>query len=50
MDILEKPKELDQEGTSNALGKLLWGKDGGKFSMGRLIGNLMKKRIFKGRK
>lgn len=45
MDILEKPKELDQEEISNALGKLLWGENGGKFSMRRLILNLMKKRL-----
>lgn len=45
MDILEKPKELDQEEVSNALGKLLWGENGGKFSMRRLILNLMKKRL-----
>ena len=49
MDILEKPKELDKEEISNALGKLLWGENGGKFSMRRLILNLMKKRL-RGRK
>jgi len=49
MDILEKPKELDQEEISKALGKLLWGEKGGKFSMRRLILNLMKKRL-RGRK
>ena len=45
MDITEKPKEIDQEEISNALGKLLWGVNGGKFSMRRLILNLMKKRL-----
>jgi hypothetical protein len=49
MDILEKPKEIDKEEISTALGKLLWGENGGKFSMRRLILNLMKKRL-RGRK
>ncbi|MBA7485183.1 hypothetical protein ES708_02427 [subsurface metagenome] len=45
MDILEKPKKIDEEEISSALGKLLWGEEGGKFSMRRLILNLMKKRL-----
>jgi len=45
MDILEKPKKLNENEINEALGKLIWGKKGGKFSMGRLILSLIKKRL-----
>ena len=45
MDILEKPKKLNENEINEALGRLFWGKKGGKFSMGRLTLNLMKKRL-----
>jgi len=45
LDILEKPKELNEDEISSALGKLLWGEQGGKFSIRRLILNLIKKRL-----
>jgi hypothetical protein len=41
------PKPMDEEEMNKKIGKLLWGKDGKPFSMGKLIGHFIKKR-FKG--
>jgi hypothetical protein len=39
------PTPMSEEEMNNKIGKLLWGKDGKEFSMGRLIGSFIKKRI-----
>ncbi|MHA1757848.1 MAG: hypothetical protein ACTSVV_13815 [Promethearchaeota archaeon] len=42
---MEKPNKLNENEIFEALGKLLWGKNGGKFTMKRLTISLMKKRL-----
>ena len=43
MDILEKPKKLNEDEINEALGRLFWGKNWKKFSWSRLMRYLMKK-------
>ena len=49
-EFVKKPKYADQEEIYDAIGKVLWGKDGKKFSMRRLIFGFMKKKILGGKK
>lgn len=45
MDLLEKPKKMDEEKVNADLGRLFWGENGGVFSMRRLIFGFIKKRL-----
>jgi hypothetical protein len=45
----KKPDYPDPEKMNVGIGKVLWGKDGKPFSMGRLIKSFTKKRIFGGK-
>jgi len=44
-----KPKYPDPDEINAGIGKVLWGKNGKPFSMGRLIKSFMKKRVFGGK-
>jgi hypothetical protein len=44
-----KPEYPDPDELNAGIGKVLWGKDGKSFSMGRLIRSFIKKRIFGGK-
>jgi len=44
-EFMKKPKYADQDEIFEAIGKVLWGKNGKKFSMGRLIRAFLKKRL-----
>ncbi|KKK45154.1 hypothetical protein LCGC14_0796490 [marine sediment metagenome] len=45
MDLLEKPDKMDEEKVNADLGRLFWGKNGGKFSLRRLKLGFIKKRL-----
>ncbi|MFX1596402.1 MAG: hypothetical protein ACFFBK_10120 [Promethearchaeota archaeon] len=44
-EFSKKPKYADKDEIYEAIGRVLWGKNGKKFSMRRLIFAYMKKRI-----
>jgi len=44
-EFSNKPKYADEDEMYEAIGKVLWGKNGKKFSMRRLIFAFMKKKI-----
>jgi len=44
-EFAKKPKYVDEDEMNIAIGKILWGKDGKKFSMRKLIFAFMKKKI-----
>ena len=44
-EFSKKPKYADGDEMNIAIGKILWGKDGKKFSMRKLIFAFMKKKI-----
>ena len=44
-EFAKKPKYVDDDEMNIAIGKILWGKDGKKFSMRKLIFAFMKKKI-----
>ncbi len=45
-----KPDYAKPEEIHGAIGKILWGKKGKKFTMGKLIMGFLKKRIFGGKR
>ncbi len=44
-EFSKKPKYVDEDEMNEAIGRVLWGKNGKKFSMRRLIFAFMKKKI-----
>ncbi|MBY8985457.1 MAG: hypothetical protein KGD65_10335 [Candidatus Lokiarchaeota archaeon] len=44
-EFSNKPKYVDEDEMNEAIGRVLWGKNGKKFSMRRLIFAFMKKKL-----
>lgn len=44
-EFIVEPNYMSEEEMGDGLGRLLWGKNGGKFSLRRLIFAMMKKRL-----
>jgi len=44
-EFSKKPKYIDEDEMNEAIGRVLWGKNGKKYSLRRLIFAFMKKRL-----
>lgn len=49
-EFSKKPEYANQDEIAKAIGKILWGKNGKKFTMRRLIFGFIKKKITGGKK